>query len=271
MIQYAEIGRSAADMLLTDDAKRPTERGEWRERYGYLQYRLEQWQQRIARGIPSPLNEANAEANRLLNAILNIRANHLRGLAARCFLCTSFHAAAPPGIWEESVNTAAETVEILADMSANGQYRSQQAQCNYFLMSALGMLLLPIAPKSSEESSSLSNAGQICVSSQVATKARENAATSLRILNSQAAHSRHAKCLFDYMRELTTRLRLFDSFGVEVPTHASSAKDSIALGTRIYESPLDPIGQIDLDWCNDLDIWDLGELPTRMMDLSKDL
>lgn len=204
MIEYSKIGASACDLLLNDNCK-------WQECFAFFQYRLQQWEQRIDRDFQFVgQDERTDQANRTLRTILHLRANHLRILIARPFLCANLRTVAPIDIWSTSVSFAVDTISVLVDLDNSTQtYRFQQTQMNCFLISALGIVLLAVTQETSKQNSPSSNGQPITVPPATAVKARQSAMTAMNLLCSQADSSYHSQRLWEYIRNLASRLNLF--------------------------------------------------------------
>jgi hypothetical protein len=233
MIEYAAIGAPACDFLLTDNCK-------WQERLSFLQYRLEQWEQRIDGDFQlAGQDQRTDQANTMLRTILHLRANHLRILMARSFLCANLRTVAPMDIWSTSVDVAVDTISVLVDLdSSTKAYRFQQTQFNCFLISALGIILLAVTQETFNQSSPSSNGQPIPVPPVTAINARQSAMAAMNLLHSQANSSYHSRRVWEYIRNLAYRLNLFGwllpkdspypapAAATEIPITSSTKADS---------------------------------------------
>ena len=152
MIQYANIGAQTCDALLEEmDAGQAGVTNQL-DTYSLFQYRLGEWRKRITTDFKYAYKDQKTEIwNHRLQALLFLRANHLQILVARCLLYHNrLTRALLPDIKTHSVDMAADTVRILAHLgSSTTAPRINQAHYNYFLITALGVLLLVIIQESS--------------------------------------------------------------------------------------------------------------------------
>ncbi|KAF2095117.1 hypothetical protein NA57DRAFT_59864 [Rhizodiscina lignyota] len=253
MIEYARIGGPACDDLLSEIGKRRLEHAKWQESYAFFEYRLSQWEQRIDNDFQlAGDSEQVSESNQLLRTIFQLRANHLRVLIARSFLCANLRTVAPLDIWDTSVNVAANTIHMLAHLDHSGKtYRFQQTQFNYFLIACLGILLLTVTQESSKTAGPSSNGQRIPVSPPTLTKAQQSAMVALNLIYSQSESSRHSRGLWECVRRLACRLNIS---GYLIPSPPSDSASGIANGMpetaisqRAGTSPAG-LGQTGSDW-----------------------
>ena len=212
MIAYAQIGKLACDVLLSNGEEVRHSYDERQDAYRYFEYRIEQWEKQVDEDfVPPTQREARTSGIWLLHVVLKIRANHIRGVVARGLLCPAASRSISPDIWERTVSTAANTVELLSDLSKVDLYRPLEAQCNHFLISAMGTLLLAVTEKHLCKSDLARIVAESRVTEPVAYKAWSNLNAGMHILASQGEYSPHAKHYWSIFRSLLARLKLDDS------------------------------------------------------------
>jgi len=202
MIEYARIGKQATDVLLGDSrdtGQQPLH--SWQEKYAFLKYQLERWtQSAFIDFAPTNINNKVGVALHFARAILSLRANRLRILISRAFLCTSLRTAAPLDIWTTSGDGAANTVQTLASLDNNTmEHRFHQAQFNHFLVSALDILLFATTCGSSKCGNPSANEKEIIVTDATRVKARQYSMVTLDLLRSLAGTIHHSKYLWEGM------------------------------------------------------------------------
>ena len=154
-------------------------------------------------------NDKARSALYFARTILSLRANRLRTLISRAFLCTSFRTEAPLDIWTTSVDVAANTVQILAGLdNSTKEFRFHQAQFNHFLVSALDILLFATTCGSSKLGNPSANGKDIVVTEATRLKARQYSMVTLDLLRSLAETTHHSKHLWERMRGVAARLNL---------------------------------------------------------------
>jgi len=257
MIEYSGIGASACDLLLSDNCK-------WQERFAFFQYRLQQWENRIDRDFQlAGQDERTDQANRMLRTLLHLRANHLRILLARPFLCANLRTVAPIDIWSTSVGVAVDTISVLVELdSLTQKYRFQQTQFNCFLLSALGITLLAVAQETSTRNSPSSNGQPITVPPATAVMARQTSMAAMNLLQSQANSSVHLQRLWEYIRNLACRLNLFgwlspkDPPGSALAAATEAPVASITTGSSAETHQTIPV---DSNWYENIRVLGLEE------------
>ncbi|KIX10236.1 uncharacterized protein Z518_01317 [Rhinocladiella mackenziei CBS 650.93] len=210
MIEYARIGKQATDDLLGDRDPGHQQLNNWQDNYAFFQYQLERWTQYTSSGFaPTSISNKVGTGLQFVRTILSLRANHLRILVARAFLCTGLRTAAPLDIWTTSVDVAADTVQTLANLDHfTKEYRFHQAQFNHFLVSALDILLFATTCESSKHGNPLANGKEIIVTDAIGLKARQSSMVALNLLRNLAGTTHHSKYLWERMREVAARLNL---------------------------------------------------------------
>lgn len=210
MIEYARIGKQACDTLLSDKDFNQQQVSNWQEDYAFFQYRLERWTVLMSNTFEtSDMDQDIRPDFRIVRTILDLRANHLRILVARAFLCTGLRNAAPSDIWTTSVNIAVDSVQVFAQMDTSTQeYRFHQVQFNHFLIVALDMLLFITTHRSSICGSPSANGEQLPVPEDVVPKARQSSVVALNLLRNLAETSNHSKHLWERVRGVASRLNL---------------------------------------------------------------
>jgi hypothetical protein len=240
MIEYSSIGGQACHLLLNIESKGSPIYPNWQERFAFFQYRLDQWEQHIATDFQlAHESEGNGQARQLLRTIFHLRANHLRILVSRAFLWANLPTVSPPNIWAISVQNAANTIQILADLDTSTKiYRFQQTQFICFLASALGMLLLTITQNSSSRHVSPSSNNQsIPVPLATVFKAGESVTAAVNLLQSQAEFSIHSRCLWERVRGLACRLNLFGGWIPGLPEVASGTSNEVLFADILQSEP----------------------------------
>jgi hypothetical protein len=237
MIEYACIGAQACDSLYSE--KNAEQRGpnNCRELLGFFQYRVEQWQQNIPRELQFTYNDNSNKSIRLIRTILYLRANHLRIITTRPFLCSN--AGLTPlntNLWATAVNVACDTIQVLARLDSSSDiYRLQQAQFNYFLITALGVVLLAITREQLKPCPPLpgsSNQQQPQVPQTTYIKARRDALIALNLLRTLAESSRPSRRHWTRAASLGFRLNLLGILmqrpSVETDVDASDDMNELA-------------------------------------------
>jgi hypothetical protein len=269
MIEYSGIGAPAGDLLLSDNCK-------WQERFAFFQYRLQQWENRIDKDFQlARQDERTDQANRMLRTVLHLRANHLRILLARPFLCANLRTVAPIDIWTTSVGVAVDTISVLVELdSLTQKYRFQQAQFNCFLVSALGITLLAVAQETSTRNSPSFNGQPITVPPAMAVKARESAMAAMNLLHSQANSSFHLQRLWEYIRNLAYRLNLFGwllpkdhpSSSLAAATEAPVTSITTGLSSETHQTM-----PVDSNWYENIRVRGLEEGFPPLIGVNQDL
>jgi hypothetical protein len=211
MVEYCHLGSKACDSLSEALSGQPHGTAEWQESLEYFRSRLDQWQgNNIGGDIQA--TDAISSSRRIRHpcAVLYLRANQLRLLMLRPVLCgsnISLSADEDDQHWNTAVGIACDTVQVVADLeSTSDLYYLHQTQYNYFLVTALGVLLLlglTQDPQLSSPSDILNNAK---IGPATHDKAREAAITALGLLNSTMTHSAASKRL--WLRAYSMCLRL---------------------------------------------------------------
>jgi hypothetical protein len=226
MVEYARIGKQATDDLFCDSRDtRPQLLHNWQEKYAFFQYQLERWTQYTS----SDLERTNADeqarsALHLVRTTLSLRANHLRTLISRAFLCTTLRDAAPSDIWTTSVDVAADTVQILARLdNSTKEYRFHQALLNHFLTSALDVLLFATAFGSLKCGNPSANGKEIIITEETRLKARQSSLVALHLLRTLAETTHHSKYLWERMRGVAAHLNLSNYLFTTAPRLRSAS------------------------------------------------
>ncbi|OAL20108.1 hypothetical protein AYO22_09258 [Fonsecaea multimorphosa] len=211
MAEYSRIGKQATDDLFCDGRDTgPQLLHNWRERYAFFQYQLEQWTQHTSSDLEhTSANERATAALHLVRTTLSLRANHLRTLISRSFLCTTLRDAAPPDIWTTSVDVAANTVEILVGLdNSTKEFRFHQALFNHFLITALDVLLFATTFGSSKRGNPSANGKEIIITEEAHLKARQSSLVAMNLLRALAGTTYHSKYLWERMRGVAAHLNL---------------------------------------------------------------
>lgn len=208
MIEYARIGREACSALLGDNIMARENHNVWQNSYTSFQCRIDRWALDTTIDFHSaPTNHATESARQYLETLINLRANHMRTLVARAFLCTELRTTAPVDIWAASVDNAADTVHVLSRLDTSSkEYRFHRPQLNHFLISALDLLLFACTsdPSRSAPKSAISLSDATCF------KARQSSMVALNLLRTLAEVSDHSKNLWEKTRGVASRLNLTD-------------------------------------------------------------
>lgn len=208
MIEYARIGREACSALLGEDIMRRENHNVWQNSYTSFQYRIDRWALDTIMDFHSaPIDHGADSARQYLETLINLRANHMRTLVARAFLCTELSTTAPVDIWAASVDNAADTVHVLSRLDTSSkEYRFHRPQLNHFLISALDLLLFACTsdPSRSAPKSAISLSDATCF------KARQSSMVALNLLRTLAEVSDHSRNLWEKTRGVASRLNLTD-------------------------------------------------------------
>ncbi|EEQ83543.1 fungal specific transcription factor [Blastomyces dermatitidis ER-3] len=148
MISYCRIGSkiwySGLGSVGTVTAKR--------EVIGFLDYQVLQWLKNVPENLRfySPEHSLNGDGidreTRRLRVLLYIRGNHMRILIYRPVLHSTSGILENMGYAETVVDIAKDTIRVLAHLNQTSDiYRSHQMLFNYFLVSALAVLLLAVS------------------------------------------------------------------------------------------------------------------------------
>jgi hypothetical protein len=212
MIEYDRIGSQAIDVLMSDKNDDWSRISDRQETFAFFQYRLNEWGKRISTDFQFLSNDDETDMwNQQLRTLLHLRENHLRIIVARSFICDNRHSAAPLDIWAYSVDAAADSIQLLSRLdSSTKTYRFHQSQYNYFLIAALGTLLLAVTPESSNPGLISLREQRIPMAPATYLKAQQNSMLVLNLLYTSAKSSRHSQCLWDRVRGLARRLNLLD-------------------------------------------------------------
>ncbi|KIW95882.1 uncharacterized protein Z519_02947 [Cladophialophora bantiana CBS 173.52] len=232
MIEYASIGKQSCDALLSDKILNSEQLTTFQDDYAYFLYRVNLWATRASENFEAfTLDDSTRLGVQMVRTTLYIRANHLRTLIARAFLCSGLRNAAPSDIWITSVDVAADTIMVLTQLdSSTREYRFHQAQFNHFLISALDILLFATTHKSSGVGSPSANGEELSVPDEIAQKARQSSAAALGRLQRLAETSVQSKYLWERIRGVASRLNLSDHlFSASAP----EAEALTALGPEI--------------------------------------
>ena len=209
MVEYSRIGVGACDSLCNPSISKGWTTDRWQESLGFFQYRLDQWQ----KNIPSELQFAHHDSDRpkrvrLLRAILYLRANQLRILILRPFLCSKIGFAPDAKIGTTATNIACDSIQLLAHLAhATDLYPLQVAVFNYFLMSALGVVMLTtIREPLTKKPSSPSGSQEQWLEQSIYMKARNGVLVGLNLLFTLAESSRSSRRLWNRASSLGFRL-----------------------------------------------------------------
>ena len=272
IIAYAQIGGPACETLLFGKADAPSNPQASLDAYEYFGYRLEHWRNRLERDFTYPVDySGHLKANWLLTTVFRIRANHLQTVVSRAFSCTEQHASQPPGIWQESVNNATNTIKLLGELNDNGTYRPLQAQCNVFLISALGILFLALGHNPMNGSSNLKQGHEVFRCPEIVLQSRDSANRGLSLLYKQTERSHHARYLWSCLKNLAARFSL-DGYNQD-PRQAQNASVvqpappcPDVLGVAAFQ-----LGQAVTGWDDIQELFDIDALVPPLMDTSQDL
>ncbi|KIW78498.1 hypothetical protein Z517_08335 [Fonsecaea pedrosoi CBS 271.37] len=256
MIEYASIGKQSCDALLNDKILNPEQLSTFQDDYAYFLYRVNLWATRASEtfevfGQGQDEGEVQSSTSlgppglSMVRTILHIRANHLKTLIARAFLCSGLRNAAPADIWVTSVDIAADTVAVLSELdSSGGEYLFHQAQFNHFLISALDVLLFATTHRSSGVGSPSANGQELVVPTEIAQKARQSSTTALARLQTLAETSIQSKYLWERVRGVVSRLNFSDNL---LATTAGSGAAAAASNDPETELLLPALGPENLD------------------------
>jgi hypothetical protein len=224
MIDYASIGRQSCDALLSDKVLSPEQQITWQDDYAYFQYRVSTWSMRASETFAG-VDDRMHPGFEMMRKIIYIRANHLRTLVARAFLCSGLRNAAPLDIWS-IVDIASDTIQELTQLDASRkEYRFHQAQLNHFLVSALDILLFATTHKLSGVESPSANGEELLIPSDTAKKAHKMSMVALNRLRTLANGSVQTKYLWDRVRTMAER---FNLNGCMIPETAADNAGAVA-------------------------------------------
>ncbi|OAL19585.1 hypothetical protein AYO22_09747 [Fonsecaea multimorphosa] len=209
MVEYCHLGSNACDSLSEALSGQPRGTAEWQESFEYFRYRLDQWQRMHIDGDIHAADEDVSSARRIRHprTVLYLRANQLRLLMLRPVLCGSnINLSADGQHWNTAVGIACDTVQVVANLESTSHlYQPHQTQYNYFLVTALGMLLLLGLAQDPSSPSNMSN-NNAPVGPATHEKACQAAITALGLLKSTMNHSAASKRL--WLRAYSMCLRL---------------------------------------------------------------
>lgn len=227
MVEYCHLGSKACDSLSEALSGEPRGTAEWRESFEYFCYLLDQWQRKNIDGdIHAIENMSSDQRIRHPRTVLYLRANQLRLLMLRPVLCGSN---ASLGVddqhWKTAVGIACDTVQVVADLESTGDlYHRHQTLYNYFLVTALGVLLLLGLAQEPRSTSPPDVLNKAHVGQATHDQAREAATTALSLLKSTMSHSAASKRL--WLRAHSMCLRLGVIPGDHVPQPGSTVSVS---------------------------------------------
>ncbi|OAL21455.1 hypothetical protein AYO22_07851 [Fonsecaea multimorphosa] len=257
MIEYASIGKQSCDALLNDKVLNAEHLSTFQDDYAYFLYRVNSWATRACENFEAfTLSDSASLGLQMVCTTLHIRANHLRTLIARAFLCSGLRNAAPPDIWTTSVEIAADTVKVLTQLdSFKQEYLFHQAQFNHFLISALDVLLFATTHKSAGVGSPSANGEELSVPADIAHKARQSSTIALARLQRLAETSVQSKYLWERVRHVASRLNFSDHLfaaagpeaevlpalesGIEISEHTKTVTET---GIGLNSMPLAEFG-----------------------------
>ncbi|KAF2105146.1 hypothetical protein NA57DRAFT_20465, partial [Rhizodiscina lignyota] len=211
MVKYAQIGAQACGSLLHESLTRQTGSSSSQEALSYFQYRLDEWCKMIETDFLFPSASERTEMwNQRLRTIFHLRANNLRIVILRCLLLgDDIQDSAPADIWDSSVQVAADIGELLATMdSLPTTCGFEKSRSNYFLIAALGLLLLAISLNLSHLESPSLVKRPLSMAPATYLKAQSIAKACLNLLRNRAESSRQSRCLWERIRVLGSRLDL---------------------------------------------------------------
>ncbi|KIW29526.1 uncharacterized protein PV07_05339 [Cladophialophora immunda] len=209
MVEYCHLGSKACDSLSEALCGQPRGTAEWQESFEYFRYRLDQWQRMHIDGdIQAAGDISGSRRIRHPRTVLYLRANQLRLLMLRPVLCGFNNNLSADGQhWDTAVGIACDTVQVVADLeSTSDLYQAHQTQYNYFLVTALGVLLLLGLAQDPQSSSPSNISNNAQVGPATHDKARKAAITTLGLLRSTMNHSPASKRL--WLRAYSMCLRL---------------------------------------------------------------
>jgi hypothetical protein len=228
MIDYASIGRHSCDALLSDKVLSPEQSTTWQDDYDYFRYRVSLWAMRASESFT---DDGSSPGIQMLRTILYVRANHLRTLIARAFLCSGLRQAAPLDIWT-IVDIAADTIQVLTQLDPyRKEYRFHEAQLNHFLVSALDVLLFATTHKTSGVESPSANGEALSIPPETAQKAQKGSKLALNRLRGLAECSSQAGYLWDRVQMMASRFQLSESLFSE------TSKEPIAIPAQTPTGP----------------------------------
>ncbi|KAJ9636619.1 hypothetical protein H2204_005219 [Knufia peltigerae] len=210
MIEYSQIGREACSALLNDKATAGGGNPNiWQSSYTSFQYRIERWARSTTvelQNRPSVYNTTEP-SRKYMETLIRLRANLMRILIARVFICTELRMSAPEEIWTRSVETAADTVQVLSRLdTSNKEYRFHRPQLNYFLISALDLLLFVCS--CAEPDNRQAPEVSLSLPSDTSTTARQAAMVALNLLRDLAEVSDHSRSLWEKTKTIASRINL---------------------------------------------------------------
>jgi hypothetical protein len=233
MIEYCRLGARICDSLSNAISGQPRGVAEWQESLDFFQYRLNQWQERhVSQGLYFVHEDSSVWRIRHIRTLLYLRVNHLRLLMMRPVLCCpNLYTVADASSWTMVVNIACETTHILVELNTSTDiYKLQDAQYNYFLVTALGVLMVVLARESQLPPSKVLQDAQI--EQTTLNEARKSLSIALDLLQSLAMFSSASRRRFLRASALCYRLGLLPvAFSND---HISTSND-MASGSQIQE------------------------------------
>lgn len=211
MIQYARIGSQACNSLQGEKNGGQSISKNYQEVFSYFQYRLEEWRKNIKPKFQYKASDARIEKwNRTLSTILHLRANNLRIVVSRFLLFgNGVSGTCAIDIWTPSVDVAADTAHVLANMDGSPLTCTfQKSQSNYFLIAALGISLLAILQNSPLPASPSFINTTTLMSPTTYLKAQQTAKICLNLLYNRAESSRQSGWLWKRVQGLASRLNV---------------------------------------------------------------
>jgi hypothetical protein len=204
MVWYVRLGSNTWDSILkllnggfggTRDSH---------ELLGTFHYQLEQWQKSIPEDLQFSCTDSSADNVTLfLRASLHLRANQLRLLVLRPFLRSHAGISVYPQRVESATEIACDTIRVLSALNASTDiYCMQQPICNYFLASAIGVLLLIIVHVPLLSSMSSKSISQLTTN----TGMFQELLVALELLKVYATSCRASKRLWEEISALILRL-----------------------------------------------------------------
>jgi hypothetical protein len=147
MVEYYNLGSKICDSLSEVLSGQPRGTAEWQESYEYFQYRLAEWQKKHLGGDIQALELLSSSIqtrDRHPRTVLYLRANQLHLLMLRPALCAAMSGNGETyQHWNTAVDIARDTIQVVADLERTTDlYLAHQTLYNYFLVTALGVLLL---------------------------------------------------------------------------------------------------------------------------------
>ncbi|KAI1123579.1 hypothetical protein F5Y10DRAFT_285913 [Nemania abortiva] len=214
MVKYAQIGAQAVSSLVNQSHSHQTVSSSSQEVLSYFQYRLDEWCKMIETDfLFPPASERTDMWNQRLRTVFRLRANNLRIVVSRCLLLgKDVQNSAPADIWDSSVQVAANIGELLAAMdSLPTTCGFEKSRSNYFLITALGLLLLVISSNRSHLDSPSVVKRPPPMAPATYLKAQSTAKACLNLLHDRAESSRQARCLWERICVLGSRFDLLES------------------------------------------------------------